>query len=253
MAVVRLLVEYDGTDYHGWQRQPTAATIQGTLEAAIRRISGEQVALVGAGRTDAGVHAAGQVAHFHSRSAMPPEVWRRALNAVLPPDVKILEAAEAPETFHARFSAARKRYRYRVLNRPVPSPLERRTSWHVPRPLNLAAMRRACAALVGRHDFRAFEGADPSHGASHRTVCAVTACSVRRRGDIVSVDIECDRFLKYMVRNIVGTLVEVGLGRRPASDMDRILRSRDRGQAGVTAPAHGLTLMEVRYDENARR
>lgn len=247
MPIVRLTIEYDGTDYHGWQRQATAPTVQGAIEAAIHRISGERAVVVGAGRTDAGVHASGQVAHFQTQASLAPNAWCRALNAVLPTDVKILAAAAAPPSFHARFSAARKRYRYQLLNRRVPSPLERRTSWHVPLRLNLTAMRRAAASLIGMRDFRAFEGADPSHGPTHNTRCRLTRCAIRTRDDMIVIEIDGDRFLKHMVRNIVGTLVEVGLGRRPAADVAEILRSRDRRRAGVTAPAHGLTLVEVAY------
>jgi tRNA pseudouridine38-40 synthase len=247
MPLLRLTVEYDGTDYHGWQRQASASTIQGALEAAITRISGERAVVSGAGRTDAGVHAEAQVAHVETTSALDPQTWRRALNAVLPADVKILAVERAPAGFHARFSAVGKRYRYRLLNRPVASPLERRTSWHVPQPLNLAAMRRAASALTGRHDFRTFESADPTHGDAHDTVCALTRCQIRRQGPIVAVEFEGDRFLKYMVRNIMGTLVEIGLGRRAARGIPDLLASGDRRQAGVTAPPHGLTLVEVHY------
>jgi tRNA pseudouridine38-40 synthase len=247
MSLLRLTVEYDGTDYHGWQRQASAPTIQSAIEAAIARISGERAVVSGAGRTDAGVHAEAQVAHVETTSALDPQTWRRALNAVLPPDVKILAVEHAPAGFHARFSAVGKRYRYRLLNRQVASPLERRASWHVAHPLNLAAMRRAASALVGRHDFRTFEGADPTHGDAHDTVCTLARCEIRRQGQIVAIEFEGDRFLKYMVRNIVGTLVEIGLGRRSARGMSDLLASGDRRLAGVTAPAHGLTLVEVFY------
>ena len=184
MPLLRLIIEYDGTDYHGWQRQASAATIQGTIEAAITRISGERTAVSGAGRTDAGVHATAQVAHVETQAALDPQTWRRALNAVLPPDVKVIAVEHAPAGFHARFSAVGKRYRYRLLNRPVPSPTERRTSWYVPQRLNLVAMRRAAKALIGRRDFRTFEGADPSHGDAHDTVCHLTRCAMRRQGEI---------------------------------------------------------------------
>jgi tRNA pseudouridine38-40 synthase len=247
MPLLRLIIEYDGTDYHGWQRQASAATIQGALEAAITRISGERAAVSGAGRTDAGVHAAAQVAHVETQAALDPQIWRRALNAVLPPDVTIIAVEHAPAGFHARFSAVGKRYRYRLLNRPVPSPIERRTSWHVSQRLNLVAMRHAAKALIGRRDFRTFEAADPSHGDAHDTVCHLARCAMRRQGETIAIEFEGDRFLKYMVRNLVGTLVEIGLGRRSAHDMSALLRSGDRRLAGITAPAHGLTLMEVYY------
>lgn len=250
--VVRLTVEYDGTEYRGWQRQPAVPTIQGTLESAIFRISGEQASVVGAGRTDAGVHAAAQVAHFRTQASLESGAWTRALNAVLPADVKVIAAETVAEAFHARFDAVGKHYRYRILNRSAPSPLERRTSWHVPLRLNVAAMRRGAAGLIGLHDFLAFEAADPSHNAARDTRCHLTRCSIARHGHVVVVEIEANRFLKYMVRNIVGTLVEIGLARRPAADGSHILRSRDRRRAGVTAPAHGLTLVAVRY-KNPRR
>jgi tRNA pseudouridine38-40 synthase len=253
MSVLRLIIEYDGTDYHGWQRQASAATIQGTIEDAIRRISGKPATVVGAGRTDAGVHAAAQVAHVETAAALDPQAWRRALNAVLPADVKITAVDRAPGGFHARFSAVGKRYRYRLLNRPTPSPLERRTSWHVPQRLDQAAMRRAAAAIVGRHDFRAFEGADRSHAPTRETACRLTRCAIRKQADVITIEVEGDRFLKYMVRNIVGTLVEIGLGRRSADDMTELLRTGDRRCAGITAPAHGLTLMEVRYASRSRK
>jgi tRNA pseudouridine38-40 synthase len=247
-----LTIEYDGTEYHGWQRQPAAPTIQGALESAIFRISGEQASIVGAGRTDAGVHAAAQVAHFRTQASLEAGSWTRALNAVLPADVKVIAAETVAGAFHARFDAVGKHYRYRILNRSAPSPLERRTSWHVPLRLNVAAMRRGAATLIGSHDFLAFEAADPSHDAARDTRCRLTRCSIASDGDVVIIDIEADRFLKYMVRNIVGTLVEIGLARRPAADGAHILRSRDRRRAGVTAPAHGLTLVAVRY-RNPRR
>ncbi|MFZ5863080.1 MAG: tRNA pseudouridine(38-40) synthase TruA [Nitrospirota bacterium] len=248
MPVLRLVIEYDGTNYHGWQRQAVAATIQGTIEAAIARIGGKRAVVTGAGRTDAGVHAEAQVAHVQTRAALDPATWRRALNAVLPDDVKVRSVEYAPPGFHARFSAVGKRYRYRLLNRPTPSPLERRTAWHVPQPLNLVAMRRAASALIGRRDFRTFQGADSAHGEGHDTVCTLSRCAIRMRGEIVAIEVDGDRFLKYMVRNIVGTLVEIGLGRRAASGMSDLLASGDRRLAGITAPAHGLTLVEVYYE-----
>jgi tRNA pseudouridine38-40 synthase len=253
MSVLRLVIEYDGTDYHGWQRQASAPTIQGTIEEAVRRINGTHAAVVGAGRTDAGVHAAAQVAHVETTAALDPPTWRRALNAVLPADVKIIAVDHAPSGFHARFSAVGKRYRYRLLNRPVPSPLERRTAWHIPQRLNLVAMRRAAASIVGRHDFRVFEGADRSHAPTRDTVCQLTRCAIHKQGERITIEVAANRFLKYMVRNIVGTLVEVGLGRRSPHDMIELVRTGDRRRAGITAPAHGLTLMEVRYAPRSRK
>ncbi len=253
MPVIRLTIEYDGTAYHGWQRQAAAPTIQGTIESAIHRISGAATTVVGAGRTDAGVHAAAQVAHFQTQASLTTDAWRRALNGVLPADITVIAVDGVADSFHARFAATRKRYQYRVFNRQTPSPLERRTAWHVPHRLNLAAMRRAAASLLGTHDFRAFEGSDRSHRPTRDTRCRLVRCAISRRGDVIRIDLESNRFLKYMVRNIVGTLVEIGLARRAAADAARILRSRDRRDAGVTAPAHGLTLVAVQYPTQRRR
>lgn len=253
MPVLRLTIEYDGTDYHGWQRQAAAATIQGTIESAIHRISGAAATVVGAGRTDAGVHASAQVAHFQTRASLTTDAWRRALNGVLPADITVIAVDAVTDSFHARFSATRKRYQYRVFNRQTPSPLQRRTAWHVPHRLDLAAMRRAASSLLGTHDFQAFEGSDRSHRPTRDTRCRLIRCSISKHGDLVRIDLESTRFLKYMVRNIVGTLVEIGLARRAAGDAALILRSRDRRDAGVTAPAHGLTLVAVQYPKQLRR
>lgn len=250
MPTIRLTVEYEGTAYCGWQRQAAAPTIQLALENAIAVISREAVTVIGAGRTDAGVHALAQTAHFVTGASLAPEAWRRALNAVLPDDIAIIDAETVRDDFHARFSALSKAYRYTVLNRPSPSPMARRAAWHLPRPLHLAAMRRAAVSVVGCHDFAAFRAADPTHAASDDTMCRLSRCTVSRRGDLVTIDIEGHRFLKYMVRNIVGTLAEVGLGKRRPGDVRTILESRDRRNAGVTAPPYGLTLVAVTYPES---
>ncbi len=247
MPNIRLTIEYDGTAYSGWQRQASVPTVQGAIESAIARIGQEAVAVNGAGRTDAGVHALAQVANFHTHRALDPSAWQRALNAVLPDDIAVVAAERADESFHARFSARGKQYRYTVMNRPFPSPLWQRFSWHIARPLHAPRMRRAAAGLIGVHDFRAFRAADPSHRPTDHTTCRLTQCTIRQSGDLITFELTSDRFLKYMVRTIVGTLIEVGLGARGPDEVALILEGQDRRQAGRTAPPHGLTLVAVEY------
>lgn len=252
MSNIRLTIEYDGTAYHGWQRQSSVPTIQRAIEFAIAGISREAVTVIGAGRTDAGVHALAQTANFHTGATLDPAAWRRALNALLPDDIAVTAAEAVDDSFHARFSARGKRYRYVVINRPSPSPLWRRSAWHLFRPLSLARMRRGAAFLIGSHDFSAFRAADPTHHPSDDTVCRLIQCAIRRDEDLVLFDLESDRFLKYMVRNIVGTLIQVGMGARDPREMKTILAGKDRTRAGPTAPPQGLTLTAVAYDA-ARR
>ena len=240
----KLTIAYDGTDYVGWQRQATGTSIQGLLEDALKPIEGAPVTVHGAGRTDAGVHALAQVASVQLTAAIDAATLGRALNAVLPSDVRVLRVEPEAADFHARFSAIGKRYEYRIINGPVVPPFVHRYVWHVPQPLDFQAMADASAPLVGRHDFAAFQAAGSE---THTTVRSIQA--IEWRGDAPShtLHIEGDGFLRHMVRNIVGTIVEVGLGRRDAADVARILASRDRSQAGVTAPAKGLFLAAVLY------
>jgi len=218
--------------------------VQATLEAALRALTGAPAEVVGAGRTDAGVHALGQVAHFATASRIPTERWPAALNAHLPLDIRILEAGDAPPGFHARFEAVSRTYRYEILNRPAPSALLRSRAYHVPEPLDVGAMQRALAALVGRHDFTAYRGT----GSPSRTaVCTIMAADWSRAGSRVRMTITADRFLRHMVRMIVGTLVRVGAGRLPESAPGAVLSDRDSERTGPTAPAHGLYLVRVEY------
>ena len=244
MPNIKLVLEYDGTAYHGWQRQTTAQTVQGIIEAKIRLITKKKVNLIGAGRTDAGVHAKGQAANFRTTAKLKPNAWQRALNSLLPSDIAVKEAMQVSENFHARFSAKKKIYQYRILYRPYRSALERLSVWHFPHSLNLAAMKRAAQALIGRHDFTAFKG---SGGETNTDRCHLKRLTLRRSGDLITITIEADRFLQHMVRNIVGTIVEVGRGKKKAHEMKQILLSRDRRQAGPTAPPQGLCLIEVKY------
>jgi len=245
---IKLILEYDGTNYHGWQSQAKSGslTIQETLEQAITTLTNEDVKTFSSGRTDAGVHALGHVANFKTRSSIPSEAWAPALNHLLPSDIRILSSAEAAEDFHARFSALGKIYTYRILNRQEPTALFRNYAWQVNLRLNLKNMRLAAASLVGKQDFSAFRGSGCSAKSPVRTI---KSAAVKKTGDFIEIVIEADAFLQYMMRNIVGTLVETGLGRFSAEDVGRILRSCDRTKAGRTAPPQGLYLVKVLYEE----
>lgn len=278
---LKLTVEYDGTNYVGWQRQAAGISIQGLLEEALGPFEGGPPTVHGAGRTDAGVHALGQVASVRTRTEHSVATLQRALNAVLPADVRVVAVEDAPSTFHARFDALSKTYEYRIANTPFVSAFQYRYAWHVPGALNLAAMRLGAEALLGRHDFAAFQS---TGGDVHTTERAILSLAVGRAGesmldsgigdrgtgDSVSgcspdprslisdpglpadrapliIRVTGDGFLRHMVRSIAGTLVDVGLGRWPASQVAEILAGRDRSRAGRAAPAAGLCLVRVDY------
>jgi tRNA pseudouridine38-40 synthase len=248
MAVrkLKLTIEYDGTDFAGWQVQPNQRTVQGVLEAAHADLFGEPTTVTGAGRTDAGVHALGQVAHVETGSSLPGREVVGALNARLPDDVLVKDAEDVPEAFHARFSAVSRKYIYLIgLSE---SPLWRKRRWVVRSALDTDALLEALEALRGDHDFSSFclTGSEPDH---HR--CRVGGISVQcdgRYGGMVILEIEANRFLRGMVRSIVGTLVEVGRGKLPAGEMTSILEAKDRARAGPTAPPWGLYLTRVAYE-----
>ena len=244
MRKIKLILEYDGTRYAGWQLQENAETVQGAVEAALRKLLGRKVRVHGAGRTDAGAHALAQVAHFQTARPLPLRNIRDGTNAHLPPDIVALRAEEAPPDFHARCSARGKVYRYLVLFRPVRSALLRERAWRVAGPLNIAAMKRAAASLLGRHDYSAFSAAGSSVREKTRTLRRI---AISRRGERVEFELEADGFLYKMVRNIVGTLVLAGQGKIPPAAVGDILASRDRARAGPTAPAKGLYLARVIY------
>jgi len=240
----RLVLAYDGTGFHGWQIQPDAVTVQGTLLAAAQRLFGGDVRVIGASRTDAGVHALRQTVALAADSDHPAATVQAALNAHLPREIRVVAAADAPVGFDARRAARGKRYLYLIDNGTVVSPLLLRWAWHVPGRLDLGAMRTALAALHGTHDCSAFCAAP---GREVEPTCRLRALHVRRRKAIIAVALSADRFLHHMVRNIVGSALEVGRGARPPGWLAEVLASRDRTQAGPTAPAHGLTLVRVLY------
>jgi len=240
---VRAVVAYDGTDYQGFQRQPNGPTVQEALEQALTKVTGEQVGILAAGRTDAGVHAEGQVIAFDTGWRHPLEDLQRALNAVLPLDIAVREIAEAPPDFHPRYDACSRHYRYTVYNHPVRSPLARRTSLHEPHRLDIGAMREAARQVVGEHDFAAFGW--PPKGRS--TVRQVLRAEWSGEPPWLYFDIEANAFLYRMVRRLVGTMLLVGRGRMTVEDFSRVLASRDRAQAGPAAPPQGLCLVEVKY------
>lgn len=251
MRHIRLVVEYDGTALCGWQRQDNGPTVQGHLEAALAALLTHEVAVAGASRTDAGVHARGQVASFRTERAIPLHGIRRGLNSLLPPAIAIAEVSEAPDDFHPRFSATGKHYRYLVLTRSERMPRWRDRAWHRPGGLDLAAMRHAATALSGEHDFAAFRAAGCTARHTVRRIediaIAEVAADSSDRG-LVAMDVRGNAFLRNMVRILAGTLVEVGAGRLAAEQVAEILASRDRTRAGITAPARGLELISVRYD-----
>ncbi|UCG20502.1 MAG: tRNA pseudouridine(38-40) synthase TruA [Deltaproteobacteria bacterium] len=241
----KVVLEYDGSNYHGWQRQKGLLTIQEVVETSLAIMTQRPVRLIGAGRTDAGVHARGQVANFLSETQIPPARLLRGLNSLLPEDIVALELILVPKDFHARFKAHSKVYQYRIHNGPIPPALGRQYSWHISRPLKWGAMAKCLKLLEGRHDFTSFQAAGSSVRSSERVVLATEITSVGEHTRLINI--EANGFLRHMVRNITGTLVDVGSGRLTEEGFAAILAARDRQQAGMTAPARGLCLLEVRY------
>jgi tRNA pseudouridine38-40 synthase len=244
MPTVRLIVEYDGSRYAGWQRQPDQPTIQEAIETAVFQLTQQKVAVIGAGRTDAGVHALGQVVSFRIQRDKTPHEWTRGLNATLPDDIAVRSASLPSDDFHARYGALGKLYEYRILNRPERPALDRAYAWHVHQSLDIAAMEEAARYLIGAHDFSSFEGTLTDN---EDPVCDLRQLSITRQEDRLTVHAYADRFLKHMVRAIVGTLVEVGHAKRAPSSLQGVLSAKDRRAAGRTAPPHGLFLVRVDY------
>jgi len=258
MAKFCILIAYDGTDYVGWQRQPSGVSIQGLLEDTLALLDAREVAVAGAGRTDAGVHALGQTASFSLTRAIDASTIVRALNAHLPADVRVRAAVDVPEGFHARFDARSKRYRYRIWNGAVVSPFERRFVWHIPGPLDVEAMTAAATLVEGRRDFAAFQstGGDAAttirtiHASRIHRVAAESESGDARGGRLIDYEISGDGFLRHMVRAIAGSLVEVGQGRRRPEWLLDVMASGDRSACGRSAPASGLFLVSVGYDRD---
>jgi tRNA pseudouridine38-40 synthase len=254
MRTFKVTLSYDGTDFSGFQRQANARSVQAELEAALAPIERAPVTVAGAGRTDAGVHALGQVASFKLTSGITENALFQALNATLPEDVRVLSAEAAPPGFHARFSARSKVYRYRISNTRVMSPFQRRYAWHISRKLDLEAMRAAARELLGEHDFSSFQATGARNAkkvkTSRRTLTHSewTEESLAGGGRLLTYEIAGTGFLKYMVRNVIGTLVEVGDGRRTPKSIRDLVLSRNRASAGPTAPPSGLYLVRVDYD-----
>lgn len=244
MPTIKLTLEYEGTAYAGWQQQPHLPTIQQQVELALFQITQQNIGVVGAGRTDAGVHALGQVASFHSKKGLPPQKWAQAFNRYLPKDIAVLHSEEVADSFHARYSAKAKIYEYRIRLHSSRSALEHNRAWHIHTVLNLSQMQQAIPWLLGTHDCSSFEG--PRSG-SKSQICNITHMSLYQQETVLTIRIEADRFLKQMVRAIVGTIVEVGRGRRDPHDIQTIIHAKDRRAAGETAPPQGLYLVEVLY------
>jgi tRNA pseudouridine38-40 synthase len=247
MKNFRITIEYDGGGFAGWQCQKQERTVQGEIESALATMVGRPVRIAASGRTDAGVHALGQVASFQCDTRLSPETFQKGLNSMLAGDIVIRDCRAAEGTFHARFDAVGKTYHYHILNRPLPSAIRRRYVWFIRRPLDTAAMQCAADALIGEHDFSAFEGAGSPRAHSVRTI---TRARFETDGDGgIRFGISANGFLRFMVRNIVGTLVDVGLRKITPADFKGVLESRDRRSAGATAPPQGLFLMNVRYPD----
>jgi len=241
---IKVVLEYDGSGFAGWQQQKNARSVEGELKRALRSVTGQDLTVYGAGRTDAGAHAEGQVANFRTDGRIAPHRLMAALNARLPGDVAVLSAEEVADGFHARYSARWRRYRYRYLDRPARPALERGRCWHVRGSLDVESMARAATVLTGKHDWTSFCSASEPRESRVRDM---RSARVARRGDFVELELVAEGFLRGLARSIAGALAEVGLGRRPPEWVGKVLRARDRNLASRTAPSGGLTLMEVIY------
>ena len=258
MRNIKLVLEYDGTNYHGWQTQPNLPTIQDAIEESLVKLTKTPIQIIGAGRTDTGVHAEGQVANFHTNSQIPIVAFQKGLNAILPRDIVVCSATEVSADFHARFSATRRRYRYTILNRGYPSALSRQTSYFFPTEIDVSRTNEICQTLVGKHDFSSFQKAGSDR---INPVCEIYEAYWRRKEPYVHFEIEADSFLRGMVRAITGTILTLNSKfwkptscaknmkcRDAEMELRRILEAKDRAVAGMSAPAHGLSLIQVKYD-----
>ncbi len=244
MRNIKITIGYDGTSYYGWQKQPNVVTIQGEIEKALKRVTGENILLIGASRTDKRVHGRGQVANFFTNSVIPDYKFKDALNVSLPEDIVILKSCEVEEKFHSRFSAKGKKYRYLIYNNSIRNPLFRNYSYHVPWKLDIESMKRALSYFVGTHDFSAFMN---SKNQSEITVRTINGAKIIKKNRLIHIIVEGDGFLYNMVRIIVGTLIDVGRGKICEDEVLKIIKSKDRKQAGHTAPPQGLYLEKIFY------
>ncbi len=246
MRNIRLLLQYEGTRYQGWQKQvSTDNTLQGKLETLLTRMCGEPIEIHASGRTDAGVHARGQVAHFHTHSRMPVEEMHTYMNQYLPEDVAVLQVSEAAPRFHSRLNATGKKYSYQIINSTVPNVFLRKYAWQYPEPLDLAAMRQAADYLLGEHDFRAFTSLKKTKKSTVRTIHEI---GIEQKDEVLVLTFRGNGFLHHMVRILVGTLVEVGSGRRSPQSVQQLFCGGKREDSGILVPAKGLTLLEVYYE-----
>ena len=246
MKNYKLTIEYDGTNYHGWQIQANDTTIQETIETALSTMTREKIRLSGSGRTDAGVHALGQAANSKTDSRIPADAFFAGLNSLLPDDIVITACEAVDDNFHARFSAKIKTYQYRIFNRRVPIAVGRQYAWHIRKGLDISAMQEAAAHIIGIHDFKSFEGAGSPRAHTTRTV--INAEFAETNNGYLVFEITANGFLRYMVRNLVGTLADVGLLKTSPEKFKQILEAKNRDLAGATAPPQGLFLVEVSYE-----
>ena len=244
MRRIKLIVAYDGTDYCGWQIQPNGITVEEVLNRALSRLTGEEIRVIGASRTDAGVHARGNIAVLDTASTIPAERFAYAVNPLLPEDIVVVKSEEVPQDWHPRYQNSVKTYEYRILNREMPDPLKRKYTWHVSFPLDIDKMREAAEHLKGQHDFRSFCSV---HTAVKTTVRTIYTLDIVKSGDEIIIRISGNGFLYNMVRIIAGTLAEVGRGFRTPEDVRDLLTAKEREQAGATAPPQGLTLIRIEY------
>lgn len=244
MVNIKLVLEYEGTNYYGWQIQPDVPTVQGQVQEALRKVLNREITLVSAARTDRGVHAKGQVVNFKVSQCLPSVQLVRAINSILPPDIRVKKAEQVPDSFHARHSARCKVYQYFIYNHFMISPWVRRFSWWFKVPLNCELMTEAASYLIGKHDFSSFQNKGSPSSSSVRVVEKI---KINKRGFLINIQLRADGFLYKMVRNITGTLVEVGRGKISPEDVYEILKARDRKKAGPTAPPQGLFLWQVFY------
>lgn len=250
MPRIRLVLEYDGTNYVGWQIQPNGPSVQGRLQRALQQLTGHPIVTAAAGRTDSGVHAAGQVVAFDSPVQLPMKAYWMGLNGLLPEDIAVVRAEEVSPDFDPRRWAKGKRYRYRISNRRARSPLLRLTHWEIYQPLDVPAMQAAVPCLVGKHDFSAFRAADCEAAHAHREITRAEITG--RSGGTIELVVEGTAFLKHMVRNLAGSLADIGRGKHPAQWLKEVLEGKDRTRAGPTAPPQGLVLEEIQYGAGPR-